>query len=296
MSSHPMDDDLRMKLADLGSPEALADCIVDHFSDIEIPIPLERIANTVGIVEVIAQTTDRFEGVLITDASKTKGSIAYNNSSRLERRRFTIAHEMGHFLLPLHGAGAQCVKADMGVLASKDANRAREAEANRFAVSLLLPKKLFVRDMRQLRSPAIEHILKLADDYQVSKEATARRYMDLSDHTCAVIFSHRGKLRYSLRTRDFPFIAIRADQALPSNSISACVKCEPGQLSEWSEAASEFWIGDSNRLGGKVLYEQYLDQANGYRMSMLLIDDIVEESEADEDEQLEESWRPKFRR
>jgi hypothetical protein len=67
-----MDDVLRMKLADLGSPEALADCIVNHFSNIEIPIPLERIAEAVGIVEVIAQTTDGFEGVLITDGSKTK--------------------------------------------------------------------------------------------------------------------------------------------------------------------------------------------------------------------------------
>ena len=209
-----MDDDLRMKLADLGSPEALADCIVDHFPDIEIPIPLERIADAVGIVEVVAQTTDAFEGVLITDGSKTKGSIAYNNSSRLERRRFTIAHEIGHFLLPLHGAGAQCVKSDMGVLASKDANRAREAEANRFAVSLLLPKKLFARDIRQLGSPEIEHILKLADDYQVSKEATARRYTDLCDHTCAVIFSHRGKLRLLLQDARFPLHRYPCRQAI----------------------------------------------------------------------------------
>jgi hypothetical protein len=47
---------------------------------------------------------------------------------------------------------------------------------------------------------------------------------------------------------------------------------------------------------GKVLYEQYLDQANGYRLSMLSIDDAPDESESDEDEELEESWTPTFRK
>jgi hypothetical protein len=124
--------------------------------------------------------------------SRMRRRVAYNDSSRLERRRFTIAHELGHFLLPLHGAGAQCVKADMGVLASKDANRAREAEANRFAASLLMPKALFERDIRRLGTPETEHIVKLAGDYEVSKEAAARRYTDLCDHCCAVTFSRHG--------------------------------------------------------------------------------------------------------
>jgi hypothetical protein len=43
-----MDDELRMKVADLGSPEALADCIIGRYFDIEIPVPLEQIAYAVG--------------------------------------------------------------------------------------------------------------------------------------------------------------------------------------------------------------------------------------------------------
>jgi hypothetical protein len=37
-----MDDELRMKLADLGSPEALAASIIAHYPGIEIPIPVEQ--------------------------------------------------------------------------------------------------------------------------------------------------------------------------------------------------------------------------------------------------------------
>lgn len=291
-----MDDELRMKLADLGSPEALADCVVDHFPDIEIPIPLQRIAEAVGIVEIIAQNTDSFEGVLITDEAKSKGSIAYNKASRPARSRFTIAHELGHFLLPLHGAGAQCAMADMGVMKTKDANRAREAEANRFAAALLMPKKFFVRDVRRLGAPETEHIVQLAERYEVSKEAIARRYTNVCDHTCAIIFSHQGKLRYFCKTNDFPFVDLRRGQPLPVESISARRVMNPGQMSEWSEVEAPVWISGSARFLNKVLYEQFFDQANGYRLSMLTIDDTPDEDEPDEDAEIEESWTPRFRR
>src|SRR6185312_10433470 len=120
---------------------------------------------------------------------------------------------------------------------TKDPNRAREAEANRFAASLLMPKSLFLRSMRRLGSPEAEHIVKLAADYEVSKEAAARRYTELCDDACAVVFSHRGKLRYSCRHKEFPFIDYRAEQPLPNDTISARSKCEPGHVSEWSETS-----------------------------------------------------------
>ena len=156
-----MDEELRMKLSDLGSPEALASCIINHFPDITAPVPLQRIAAAVGIVDIRAQKTGSFEGVLVTTSAKSTGSIAYNEASSPERSRFTIAHELGHFLMPLHGENAQCAKTDMGVLTTKDSSRARETEANRFAAELLMPKKLFLKDMRRLGEPEIEHIKKM---------------------------------------------------------------------------------------------------------------------------------------
>jgi Zn-dependent peptidase ImmA (M78 family) len=291
-----MDDELRMKLADLGSPEALADCIIAHYPDIEIPIPLERIADAVGIIDLISQTTSSFEGVLVTDDAKSTGSIAYNQASRIERRRFTIAHEIGHFLIPWHGASAQCATADMGVLKSQDTRKSKEAEANRFAAALLTPTTLFTRDIRQFGSPETEHILALATKYKVSKEMVAWRYTDLCDHVCAIIFSHRSLIRYFRKTGTCPFLDPKPGAPLPSASLSARGRVEPGHLSEWTETAPETWFGVSRRLVGKVLYEQFLEQQDGYRLTMLTIDDIPNEEEPDEDEELEESYTPRFRR
>lgn len=291
-----MDDELRMKLADLGSPEALADCIIAHYPDIEIPIPLERIADAVGIIDLIGQTTSSFEGVLVTDDAKSTGSIAYNQASRIERRRFTIAHEIGHFLIPWHGASAQCATADMGVLKSQDTRKSKEAEANRFAAALLTPTTLFTHDIRQFGSPETEHILALATKYKVSKEMAAWRYTDLCDHVCAIIFSHRGLVRYFRKTDTCPFLEVSAGNPLPTGSLSARGRGEPGHLSEWTETVPETWFSVSRRLVGKVLYEQFLEQQDGYRLTMLTIDDIPDEEEPDEDEELEESYTPRFRR
>jgi hypothetical protein len=69
-----MDDELRMKLANLGSPEALADCIISHYPGIGIPIPLKRIAGSVGIVDIVGETTSSFEGALVTTAAVPRRS------------------------------------------------------------------------------------------------------------------------------------------------------------------------------------------------------------------------------
>jgi Zn-dependent peptidase ImmA (M78 family) len=289
-----MDNELRMKLADLGSPEALAACIIAHYPEIEIPIPIDRIAYAVGIIDLIPQTSSSFEGVLVTDDAKSTGSIAYNDASRFERRRFTIAHEIGHFLIPWHDASAQCAIADMGVLRSRDARKSKEAEANRFAAALRTPTALFSRDVRRLGAPETEHVVALATKYRVSKEMAARRYTELCDHVCAVIFSHRDVVRYFAKSQSYPFLDVVKGNPLPPGSLSARARSEAGHLSEWTETSAAIWFATSRRIAGRVLYE--LEQRDGYRLTMLTIDDLPDEDEPDEDQELDESWTIRFKR
>lgn len=292
-----MDDALRIKLADLGSPEALAACIIQHFPDIQDQVPLHLIASAVGIVEIIGQRTTRFEGVLITNSAKSRGSIAYNEASSPKRRRFTIAHELGHFLIPVHGANAQCMKVDMGVLVAKDANRRREAEANRFAAALLMPREIFLRDIRKLGTPDVRHFVKLSDDYQVSKEAVVCRYMGLADDPCAVIFSQQGIASHIYRTANFPFITVRKNQPLPRQCNSMTPIHEPGTLSECSEIEPALWLDDTRAFHNSSLYEQHLDQADGRRLTLLSVEGELDDAGyPNEEEELEDSWKPKFAR
>jgi hypothetical protein len=75
------------------------------------------------------------------------------------------------------------------------------------------------------------------------------------------------------------------------------MKYESGQTSDQTETIPEISTNDCRRLRDKVHYEQFLDQTDGYRLSMLTIDGSLEDDDdPDEDAEMEESWVPKFRR
>jgi transcriptional regulator with XRE-family HTH domain len=298
MTERLLDDSaLRMKLADQGSPELLANTIITHYGGaLSIPVPIQNIAEAVGISEVNPINSSDFEGLLITDPDKTKGIIAYNSESSLERRRFTIAHEIGHFLLPFHNDKAQCTKNDLGIIRSADERRAREAEANRFAAALLLPERQFRADLRRLGKPETAHLIKLAAQYRTSKEATARRFVELSDDLCAVIFTRNGQIRSYCKTIDVPRLTPMPRQMLPEGSLTAktALKQLPsGTLSRWTEVDADVWFHSNHELRGKVIYEQFLQQANGYRITMLSIESSDDE-EIELEDDLQERWTPRL--
>jgi hypothetical protein len=160
-----------------------------------------------------------------------------------------------------------------------------------------MPRELFLRDLRALGAPALEHLIKLADDYEVSNEAAVRRYTALADDACAVIFSQHGIAGHIYKTGDFPSLSVRNGHPLPRQCVSALGTLERGQMSECSEVASDLWLTEVRRLRGATLYEQFLERSDGYRISMLTIDgELAGDDEPDEDEELEDSWTPRFRR
>jgi hypothetical protein len=67
--------------------------------------------------------------------------IIVERTSSERRKRFTVAHELGHFLLPWHqGTASACDVTSFDAWNERDSQARRaETEANRFASALLLP-------------------------------------------------------------------------------------------------------------------------------------------------------------
>src|SRR4051812_20077755 len=95
----------RIDLADAGSPEKLILEILKAEPDLPIPVPVEQLARQLDIADIKDLETDGFIGGLITNQQKSTGVILVNQDLRKERRRFTIGHELGHFLIPSHKPG-----------------------------------------------------------------------------------------------------------------------------------------------------------------------------------------------
>ena len=210
-----MNDELLMDLADCGSPEKLIAVILKHHPNWAAPVPIEELATAVNIVKIAELEFDGFEGSLQTDAKKLKGVILYKAGAREERRRFTIAHELGHFLMPSHKGNQQCTAADLRETRRDTTHERQEAEANRFAAGLLMPKPWFSKDMNELGEADVTHVQTLATRYCTSLEATSNRYIELTDDCCAFVFAKDNVIRYVRPTTTFPRVAIRKGGSPP---------------------------------------------------------------------------------
>jgi Zn-dependent peptidase ImmA (M78 family) len=291
-----MSDGLRMELADCGSPERLIGVILKHHSQWKPPVPIEDFARTVGIEDFKDLDADTFEGALMTDPEKTRGIILVKAGAEPNRRRFTIGHELGHFLIPSHKGNRQCTATDLRETRRETIHQRQEAEANRFSAGLLMPKPWFVRDMQALGEADVSHIQRLVDDYHVSLEACANRYVELTTDTCAVVFSKDGVIRYTRRSTDFPFLSVRKGDSLPRGSSSWDASRVPLRVpTGWAEIDGAVWLETKWGQAPPRVLEQSMRQANGVQTTLLFVESRDGDDDDDDNEdRLGERWTPRF--
>ncbi len=252
------------------------------------------------IIGIEDLTTDGFEGGLLTDKEKSEGIILVHKASSRQRRRFTICHELGHFLCPFHmpptGDQFLCSSDDMGLIwaGKEDSVAYMEVEANRFAALLLMPLPYFRKELRVRRGVDLDDILALATRYDSSREATARRYVEVQDEPCAIIISHKGRILRLYRGDGFPYVDVEQGHPVPRKSLTAQTDLEQGVVSGPEKLDGGIWVSPQPGRRPPMIYEQVLAQAEGYRMTLLSLAEDIEELE--DEEELKESWTPRFRR
>lgn len=291
-----MSDELLMDLADCRFPEQLLAVIFKHHPQWTTPIPVDGLARTVNVTEIRELDDDSFEGALVTNPGKTQGVIFYKAGVREERRRFTVAHELGHFLIPSHDGNRQCTTADLRESRRDNEHRRREAEANRFAAGLLMPRDWFSRDLDRLGDADVTHAQTLAKQYHTSLEATCNRYTELTPDSCAFVFSKDGVIRYLRPTTNFPSLAVKRGDRLPVGCASLRAGSQPPRVaSDWAEIDGSVWLrAEWGSKSPKVL-EQTVKQNNGYQVSLLFIDTAALE-EDDDEAAVDKSWEVRFHR
>ena len=132
------------------------------------PIPIDAIARQLDIVDIQDLKADGFVGGLITDVSRSEGFILVKRGLMEERRRFTLGHELGHFLMVHHNptdGRFLCTAADMNRRTSRREQlppaQRWEVEANEFASLLLMPPPMWRKEMDAYRHPDLGQIVAL---------------------------------------------------------------------------------------------------------------------------------------
>jgi hypothetical protein len=116
------------------------------------------------------------------------------------RRRFNIAHEMGH--LALHPNMNQLALCSVKEGFWQYRARPEEAEANFFAAELLMPEPLF-SPRCQAEKPGFDLIENLAGEFATSLTATALRYVEHGPWDCCAVWSQNGNIHWISTSESF---------------------------------------------------------------------------------------------
>jgi len=156
------------------------------------PVNVGRIAAAMKAHIHSETAATNLSGFLLRDVASGRSLIGVNSSHSEARKRFTIAHEIGHLLL--HEGDALHVDQREGVdlglrVKRRDPDSSlgtddEEKEANFFAAELLMPTSLLEADLRRMKADPShdedEDIVKdLADRYEVSVQAMTFRLTNL---------------------------------------------------------------------------------------------------------------------
>ena len=134
----------------------------------ELPVKLSVVANKLG-VRVIASTLPAGISGELRPSADGVFVISINRHDSSRRQRFTVAHELAHFLLHRDHIG-NGIKDD--VLYRSGLSDSREAEANRLAADILMPTSLVKRQLIAHGGIATEDVVAtLADEFGVSDAA-----------------------------------------------------------------------------------------------------------------------------
>lgn len=131
-----------------------------------MPVKVGALAGALGLRVVLATLPMNISG-LIQPAEDGGFVIKVNRFEPKERQRFTIAHEIAHFIL--HRDKLQAGLVDSVLYRSKLSSRL-EAEANRLAADIIMPKEAVIAAMQEMQG-GDEGVDALAQRFQVSRQA-----------------------------------------------------------------------------------------------------------------------------
>jgi hypothetical protein len=158
----------------------------------------------------------------------------------------------------------------------------QEAQANAFAINLLAPRKR----LRPYLSPGanLQNAVEMAAELDLSREAAARRYVELHEDTLAAVFAKDDRLIYAARCDGFPALRLKK-----GGTIATAGDRREAQLSGFEEVEAADWLW---RPGRHNLFAQTLHQQGGRSITLLRAASLDDEDDPGIDDTYERFTRP----
>lgn len=151
--------------------------IIERYTE-KAPVDVRGLAKELGLSIEEKQMEDDISGSI--EKMNAQYKITVNDAHSENRKRFTIAHELGHFMLHdrliNNGIYDDKLYRSYENRRNKNVNDFHETEANVFAANLLMPADLVYKLINEKNLNCAQ----LAENLQVSKQAMEIRLESLS--------------------------------------------------------------------------------------------------------------------
>lgn len=159
--------------------EAHAEALLEECGDVDFPVDPILIARQLEIDVRVATFTDESISGAITNRGDST-TIYINREESPTRIRFTVAHEIGHYMLHLKDSTGSLIDRDVNLFRSSQGSGTselarQEYEANRFAAALLMPRYAVFEEWHRLGQSSVS----LARRFAVSPRAMRNRLREL---------------------------------------------------------------------------------------------------------------------
>ena len=167
--------------------------LLSELSMTTLPINPKEIIKQKRILLKEFDDIENIEGFILRKNGNAIIGLNKNITSET-RKKFTLAHELGHYKIPSH-QNIQEYKCSKEDIENFQTDKDIEAEANEFAAELIMPKKMIINKIEE-NDPSISIIQEIASNCETSFLSTAFRYTKLTEFPVVFFVSENKKLKY----------------------------------------------------------------------------------------------------
>ncbi|WP_162159625.1 ImmA/IrrE family metallo-endopeptidase [Cystobacter fuscus] len=166
------------------------------------------------------------------------------------KRRFVIAHELGHLELHDQANQAELAFCDDTVI-NELYDQGTEKEANAFATELLMPSEVWAK-LVDVKTPSLDVAFSLAQQFKVSYTAAAIRFAMLAPERCCVVFAQNGKIKWAASGSDFGHWIERGSSLHPATLASDYFLKGHVPPRQAEEVAAKAWLSSPRARTGEL--------------------------------------------
>ncbi|SFJ33618.1 protein of unknown function [Sphingomonas sp. NFR04] len=169
------------------------------------------------------------------------------------RRRFSIAHEIGHWCHH-RGRCLVCRPEDIGGASNRTPGDP-ERVADEYASDLILPRYILAPLLRDVPRLTLKALDEVATKFGTSRTATLRKIIDLDQHPIMMVCSGRSKRKYFRASPSIPKKWFPRDETSPESSAFEMLFAGKKGPSTPKPVRATAWF-DRREASGLMLQEQ----------------------------------------